>query len=695
MEDKYYEPMLKEELAAKFEIDRQGERAFYKILNSLESEGLVAKNIEDRYSRIDDESLVMGVLDANERGFGFVMPKNKERADVFIPINNLHGAMHGDTVVAKIVQEATDTKREEGEIVRIFERKNKRIVGTYVSSKNFGFVIPDENKLAQDIFIGKGNINKAKNNQKVVVEITKWPEAGKNPEGEIIEILGYMSEKGTDILSVIRQYQLPEEFPREVVNYVDNINQEVTDEDIKGRLDLRDETIVTIDGFDAKDLDDAISISRFPNGNFKLGVHIADVSHYVREGSVLDKDALNRGNSVYLLDRVIPMLPEELSNGICSLNPNEDRLCLSVLMEIDRSGRVQDSQIEETVIRSSRRLVYDDVSDYLEGVSKGPGKKLAGLEDLMKKMAELAEILMKKRDRRGSIDFDFPETRIILDEKGKPVEIVEEERRIANRIIEEFMLVTNETVAEQYYWADIPFLYRIHEEPRPEKIESFSKIVYNLGYSLKGKQELHPKVLQELLEEVKGKREEKLISMLMLRSLQKAVYSEAANIHFGLASEYYSHFTAPIRRYPDLVIHRIIKNYIRGRLSNKKIKKLERDLPEIAEHTSMTERRAEEAEREVDDMKKAEYMKEYIGYEFDGSISSLTNFGIFVQLENTVEGLIRFSSLTDDYYDFDQENYLVRGERSGKLYRLGDKVRVVVTNASPAKRTIDFDFVEG
>lgn len=694
MEDKFYKPMSRDEIANKFQIDRRGEKEFYKILNSLENESLIVKNIDDKYYLGDDKSVLVGSLDANERGFGFVIPHNKDQEDIFIPIDELNGAMHGDTVVANITSEAKDGKRTEGTIVRILERRNKTIVGTYTDSKSFGFVIPDENKISYDIFIPKGKKNNAKNNQKVVVEITRWPENGKNPEGKVVEILGYMSEKGTDILSIIRQYDLPEEFPKEVINYVDNINQEVTAEDLKNRVDLRGETIVTIDGFDAKDLDDAISIEKFENGNFKLGVHIADVSNYVKENSVLDNDAFNRGNSVYLLDRVIPMLPEELSNGICSLNPGEDRLCLSVIMEIDKLGRVQDSIIEETVIRSKKRLVYDDVSDFLEEGSRTARTKLEGVTDELKNMKELAEILMEKRERRGSIDFDFPETRIILDKKGKPVKIVEEKRRIANRIIEEFMLITNETVAEQFFWADIPFLYRIHGEPNPEKMESFLKVVHNLGYTLKGKQEVHPKVLQELLEEIKGKNEEKLISTMMLRSLQKAVYSEVPDMHFGLASEHYSHYTAPIRRYPDLVIHRIIKKYLKGKLSANKLKKLERNLPEIAEHTSMTERRAEEAEREVDDMKKAEYMRDYIGYEFDGVVSSLTRFGIFVQLENTIEGLIRFNTMTDDYYEFDEENFLVKGERGGKIYRLGDPVRIVVTDASPARRTVDFAFLE-
>lgn len=722
MEDSKYHPMSLEELAKLFNLDKKGQKDLLKVLNSLEAEKLIKLDKNSEYRLASDEEevfektvkikkekkpqkkevkeevvvdygdLIKGTLDSNERGFGFVIVEGRDK-DIFVSSNNYNTAMNGDTVLVEVISEETSDKREEGKIVKVLERKNAKVVGIYKDNKSFGFVIPDNNKLGYDIFIPKSKKSKAKDNQKVVVEITRWPDGDRKPEGEVIEVIGYMSEKGTDIVSIIRQYDLPEEFPKQVVKYVDNnINQEVTDEDLKTRVDLRNETVVTIDGIDAKDLDDAISIRKLENGNYKLGVHIADVSNYVTGNTVLDKEAFNRGNSVYLLDRVIPMLPEELSNGICSLNPNEDRLCLSVTMEIGNNGKVQDSLIQETVINSKARLVYDDVSDYLEDDSDEAKEKLKDVLKDLDLMKELADVLAKKRELRGSIDFDFIETRIVLDDRGKAVDIVEDKRRVANRIIEEFMLITNETVAEQFFWAEVPFLYRIHEEPTSEKMESFSKIIYNLGYKIKGK-EIHPKALQQLLEEVKGKDEEKLISILMLRSLQKAVYSEVSNIHFGLAAEYYSHFTAPIRRYPDLVIHRIIKKYINGNLSNKNMKSLERDLPEIADHTSFTERRAEEAEREVEDMKKAEYMKDYIGEEFDGVVSSLTRFGIFVQLENTIEGLIRFGSMKDDYYDFDDVNYLVIGERTKKTYRLGDKVRVVVTDASTEKRNIDFDFV--
>ncbi|MFY9611960.1 MAG: ribonuclease R, partial [Tissierellaceae bacterium] len=599
----------------------------------------------------------------------------------------------GDRVVANILSKSWNGRRAEGEIIRILQRENQFIVGTFEESKNFGFLIPDDQRIAYDIFIPKSSFNNAKNRQKVVVEITRWPELRRNPEGKVVEILGYLGEKGTDILSIIRQFKLPEEFPEQVQEEAASIGQEISEKDLEGRVDLRHLKTFTIDGADAKDLDDAVSIQVLENGNYSLGVHIADVSHYVKEGSYLDKEALNRGNSVYLIDRVVPMLPKELSNGICSLNPNEDRLTLSVIMEIDRDGNVVNHQIEEAVINSKARLIYDDVSDYLEKDDEEAKEKLKDLLIELDHMKDLAKTLYEKRDKRGSIDFDFPETYISLDENGYPVEIGKIERRIANRIIEEFMLVTNETVAEEYFWAEIPFLYRIHEEPAQEKLSDFAKFIHNFGYRLKGK-EIHPKELQMLTKEIKGKKEEIVISTLLLRSLKKAKYSSQPDVHFGLASRYYSHFTAPIRRYPDLVIHRIIKENLKGRLTPNRQEYLEGVLPDIADHTSMTERRAEEAEREVEDMKKAQYMSDKIGEKYEGIISSLTNFGIFVQLENTIEGLVHFRNMLDDYYNFDEDNYYIIGERTGRIYRLGDVVKVEVVGADPLRRNIDFNLVD-
>lgn len=692
METKKYKPMLKEELAVFFDIDKKDIKDFYKVLESLEKEGIIIKTKNEKYALIDNDYLVVGILEGHERGFGFLIPNDKTREDIFIPAENMNGAMHGDKVIVNVIRRKELGKREEGEVIRILERSKKLIVGTFEDNRNFGFVVPDDPRIGYDIYIPKAFTLNAKTNQKVVVEITSYPEPRRNPEGRVVEILGHIDDRGTDILSIVRQFDLPEEFPIKVQEAAKLIAQEIDEEEIKRRVDLRDRNIFTIDGIDAKDLDDAVSIEKLENGNYYLGVHIADVSHYVKDRSVLDKEALERGNSVYLIDKVIPMLPKELSNGICSLNPNVDRLTLSVFMEIDKNGKVINHKIQESIIRSKQRLVYDDVSDFLENDDEEAKKKLENVADDLKMMEELCHILYEKRKRRGSIDFEFPETKIILDEKGIPIEVKKAERRIANRIIEEFMLVCNETIAEEFFWAEIPFLYRIHDEPSEEKMEAFNKIIHNFGYKLKG-QDVHPKELQRLIEEIRGSKEETLISTLMLRSLRKAVYSSEPGIHFGLAAKYYTHFTSPIRRYPDLVIHRIIKAYLNGRLSENYLRSLEIRLPEIADHTSMTERRAEEAEREVEDMKKAQYMTKYIGEEFDGIISSLTNFGMFVQLDNTIEGLVRFTSMLDDYYHFDEEKYHIIGERTNKIYRLGDPVRVRVIDADVIRRNIDFELV--
>ena len=690
MEEKVYKPMSKEELACEFGLKGKEIKVFYKVLGDMEKEGIIIKTRNELYGLVEKMNLVVGRIEGNEKGFGFLIPEDKTRDDIYISSEEMNGALHGDKVVVRLKTGNAFGKKEEGEVIRIIERANETIVGTFESSKNFGFVIPDNNKISYDIFIPKVDIKGAKTNQKVVVQITQWPEKRRNPEGKIIEILGFVGEKGTDILSIIKQYKLPEEFPRKVINGAEMLEEKVSEEEIEKRVDLRHLNTFTIDGPDAKDLDDAVSIELLENGNYNLGVHIADVSHYVKERSSLDKEAYKRGNSVYLIDRVIPMLPKELSNGICSLNPNEDRLSLSVFMEIDKNGEIINHNIVEGVIASKARLIYDDVSDFLENGDKEAEKKLLDQTRELKLMEELAQNLYEKRKRRGSIDFDFPETRIILDEEGIPVEIEKEDRRIANRMIEEFMLATNETIAEEMYWGDLPFIYRIHEKPDMEKIEEFNKFIHNFGYNIKGSQEIHPKELQNLAEEVKGKKEEVLINTLLLRSLKKARYSSENEVHFGLASKYYCHFTAPIRRYPDLQIHRIIKAYINGKLNSIEQERLDILLPKIAEHTSITERTAEEAEREVEDLKKAEYMSKRIGEEYEGIISSLTHFGMFVQLDNTIEGLVHFSNMIDDYYHFDEENYYIIGEHTNKIYRLGDTVKISVMNADLIRRTIDF-----
>lgn len=688
MKQPKYKPMLKEELAVAFKIDRKDQREFFKSLESMEKEGIILKARNERYGLLNNEYMALGVLEGNEKGFGFVISKDRPGEDVFISAENMNGAMHGDKVVVNILKRREASRKQEGEIIRILERANETVIGTYEGNGNFGFVIPDNHKLSYDIFIPKAGSMNAKDGHKVIVELTRWPEPRRNPEGSVVEVLGYPWEKGTDILSIVRMFNLPSVFPEDVIKEAQAVPMRIPEDEISRRRDLRQLKLFTIDGADAKDLDDAVSIESLDNGEYRLGVHIADVSHYVKDGSPLDKEALKRGNSVYLLDRVIPMLPHELSNGICSLNPNEDRLAMSVIMDIDKKGKVYAHEIFESVINSKARLIYDDVSDLLEGKTSTEGKlkEVAGELFVMK---ELMDILRARRERRGSIDFDFPESYIELDENGKPIDVRKLERRVANRLIEEFMLVCNETVAERFFWAQIPFLYRIHEDPNPEKVADFLRFIHNFGYSIRGK-ELHPKDFQRLTDEIKGRREEPVISTLLLRTMQKAVYSSEPGKHFGLAAQYYSHFTSPIRRYPDLQIHRIIKETLRGSLSHRRMEHLEGWLPEVADHTSMTERRAEEAEREVDDLKKAQYMAERIGEEYDGIVSSVTSFGMFVQLENTIEGLVHFSNMEDDFYFFDEENYMIVGERTKRTYRLGDEVRIKVIGADIGKKNIDF-----
>ncbi|MDL2311165.1 ribonuclease R, partial [Peptostreptococcaceae bacterium OttesenSCG-928-C18] len=542
-----------------------------------------------------------------------------------------------------------------------------------------------------DIFVSKGNKNGAKNNDKVVVKLNEQKSNGKNPEGTVISIIGNKQQKGVDISSIAVEFGLPHEFSNKIIEKAKSISQKVSKEDISSRKDFRDLFTVTIDGEDAKDFDDAISIDR-DGDNYILHVHIADVAHYVSKGSAMDKEAYRRGNSIYMLDRVIPMLPEELSNGICSLNPKEDRLCITTKMVINQKGKVKDYKFYESVINSNLRLVYTNVSDILEGKEDVYNNSI--LNEKLKIMEELFEILYLKRKNRGSIDFNFVEPKILLDNNGKAVDVVKEERRVANKIIEEFMLVTNETVGSHFGFMEEPFIYRVHVEPLKEKVENFKNILKKFGHIVKGK-ELHSKDFQKILDEVKDKPEETLVSTLLLRSLSKAEYSREPEIHFGLASMFYSHFTAPIRRYPDIFIHRILKNWIHGKPNTKSMKSYLEMIDETAEHCSMTERRAEEAEREVNDMKMAEYMEQHIGENFGGIISSLTNFGIFVQLDNGIEGLVQFNQMNDDYYSFDEETYIVVGERREKVYSLGQKVKVEVIDASSSRRQIDFKFVDG
>lgn len=689
MNEQAYKPMSVHELAKIFSVPKDEMKDFEKIIKYMEKDGLIVRTRTDHFGVPARMGLVIGKLQGHQKGYGFVIPE-EVAPDVFIPISNMNGAMHGDRVISKVTKEENNGKRREGEILRIIERGNKTVIGTYEDSRNFGFVVPDDKRIYQDIFIPKAERNGAKTGQIVIVEITEWPDKRRNPEGRIIEILGNKGEKGIDILTIIKKYALPEEFPEKVESYANNIPEDIPEEEYARRRDLRNIKMVTIDGEDAKDLDDAVSIEVLPNGNFKLGVHIADVSNYVKEKNPLDKEAYKRATSVYLIDRVIPMLPRKLSNGICSLNPRVDRLALTCFMEIDRSGKVLDHEIVESVIKTSERMTYTDVTKILKDKDEDLIKRYDYLHEDFKAMQELCEILNKKRMQRGAIDFEFEESKIILDEKGRPVEIKPYEREIANRMIEEFMLVCNETIAEHMFWANLPFVYRIHEDPDEEKLSIFHEFVYNLGYVVKWSKEIHPKALQEALEKVKGKKEETVVSTLLLRSLKQAKYSPECVGHFGLAARYYCHFTSPIRRYPDLIIHRIIKEYINGQIDENRSAKLTKEVEKASKQSSEMERVAQDAEREVDDLKKAEYMSERIGQEFEGIISSVTSFGFFVELPNTIEGLVHISALDDDYYVYDEKRLSLIGERTKNVYRLGDEVKIKVIKVDIDLREIFF-----
>ncbi|WP_010251617.1 ribonuclease R [Acetivibrio cellulolyticus] len=695
MREDAYKPLLFGELITVLDVPKTDIELFKNVMDELETEGKIFKTHKDRYGVPERMNLIVGRLQGNERGYGFVIPDDEDIKDVFVSADSLNGAMNNDRVIARINKKVIGDKRAEGEIIRIIERANKTVVGTFESSKYFGFVVPDDRRISADIFIPKDEVNGAKSGQKVITEILLWPGKRRNAEGKIIEIIGDRNEPGADILSIIKLHNLVEEFPESVIRQAESIGQTVTEEMSKGRRDLRGLRMVTIDGEDAKDLDDAVSVEKLKNGNYKLGVHIADVSHYVTEDSPLDREALKRGTSVYLVDRVIPMLPKALSNGICSLNPQIDRLSFTVMMEIDSTGKVVDHEIFESVINTNERMTYTNVYKILVEKDKELLERYDYLIDDFKAMEELAMILRNKRMQRGAIDFDFEEAKILLDEKGKPIQIKRYEITIANKIIEEFMLACNETVAEHFFWANVPFVYRVHEDPDTDKIENFSEFVHNLGYTLKGINKIHPKALQDLLQKVKNTREERIISTVMLRSLQKAKYTHLNQGHFGLAAKYYCHFTSPIRRYPDLIIHRIMKEYLKGQMDAKREGELIDSLPEIARMCSQRERVAEEAERDTEDLKKVEYMKQYEGQVFEGIISSVTSFGMFVELDNTIEGLIRMSNMEDDYYTFNDKQYCLIGERTRKVYRIGDVIKVVLARADVAARRIEFTIIQG
>lgn len=686
-----YRPMRFKDIAAILQVPKDSRDELRDVLDFLVAKGKIITDEKGRY-RLPGDRLKTGIFSGTQKGYGFVIIEG-ESEDVFIPENAVKGAMHGDKVVIAVNDEKNG-KRKEGAVLQILERGMKEVVGTFYRSRNFGFVIPDNQKLGYDIFIPKEFTKGAITGHKVVAAITSYGNGSQNPEGKITEIIGHINDPGVDIMSVVKAYDLPVEFPVEVMKSLESIPEEVRPEDIRDRIDIRDILTITIDGEDAKDLDDAVSLTK-EGDIYHLGVHIADVTHYVREGSALDKEALKRGTSVYLVDRVIPMLPHKLSNGICSLNPGVDRLALSCFMDIDSKGNVIGHKIAETVIRSDKRMTYTDVAKIVEDHDEELSKKYEELVPMLMLMLELSEILKARRHKRGAINFDFPESKIIVDKNGKPLEIRAYERNKATKIIEEFMLIANETVAEDYFWQEIPFLYRTHEKPGDEKIKALAIFINNFGYSIKvGQENIHPKELQKLLVKIEDTPEESLISRLTLRSMKQAKYTVENTGHFGLSAKYYTHFTSPIRRYPDLQIHRIIKENLKGKLNEERMGHYGKILHEVADQSSRTERRADEAEREVEKMKKVEYMEGHIGETFKGVISGITSWGIYVELPNTVEGMVRVSAMGDDYYIYDEEHYQMIGEHTRKTYKLGQTVTVEVIAADKMLRTIDFMFVE-
>lgn len=665
-------------------------------LNELEHEGSLVRTRKNRFGLPQKMNLVRGKIQMNKKGFAFLIPEDEEEQDIYLHYTDLNTAMNNDVVLVRLERRGDDSHRPEGTVVRIIERAITQVVGTFESNRSYGFVIADDKRIPHDIFIPKENTNGAISGHKVIVEITKYPEGPKSAEGIVVHILGHKNDPGIDIISIIYKNGIPIDFPEEVIEQASAIGQEVSPEEIQNRRDCRDETVVTIDGADAKDLDDAIGVKTAGNGNLLLTVHISDVSYYVPPHSPMDKEAYERGTSVYLVDRVIPMIPHRLSNGICSLNPGVDRLTLACEMEIDRHGKVVEHEIFEAVIRSSERMTYTSVNKILEERDEEEREKYRELVPMFEQMEQLAQMLRNNRMHRGAIDFDFKEAKIEVDDEGRVENIGIRERSVGERLIEEFMLITNETIAEHFHWLDVPFIHRIHEDPDEGKLQHFFEFLAGLGHRVKGTaNEVHPRALQKVLEKVSGEKEEMIISKLMLRSLKQAKYDPQNVGHFGLATEFYTHFTAPIRRYPDLTVHRLIRTYlIDGKLDKKTMDAWREILPELARHTSERERTAIDAEREVNDLKKAEYMQDKIGEEFDGVISSVTNFGLFVELENTVEGLIHVSYMTDDYYHFDERSYAMIGERTGNIYRIGEEVRIKVISVNIEERAVDFELVE-
>ena len=686
--DENYIPLKFKEMAYLMDVPQKDREKLKEVLDALLAEGSVELTAKGKYIKPERQNLI-GTFTAHPRGFGFVTVEGEEE-DIFIPEAFVNGAFHKDLVRIKVSKNYTsEGRRKEGVVLKILERGSKSLVGTFQKNSSFGFVCPDDSHYGKDIFISKKHFHGAEQDDKVVVRLLSYGTERTKPEGEITEILGSVNDPATDVTSIVKAYDIEEAFPKAVLKEAKAIPQTVTPEKYTKRVDYREQLTVTIDGEDARDLDDAITLKREKDG-YLLGVHIADVSHYVTEGSPLDCEALKRGTSVYLADRVIPMLPRELSNGICSLNMGVDRLTLSCMMHLDHKGNVIDHTITEAVIRVDQRMSYTGVQAILSGENHPEGER-EEIRNLCFLMKEVAAILKEKRKKRGSIDFDFPESKIVLDEKGYPVDIHPYERNTATDIIEDFMLLANETVAEDYFWQELPFVYRTHETPDQDKIKKLDTFIRNFGFYIKtGRENFHPKEIQKLLFSLEGEPEEALISRLALRSMKQAKYTTLNVGHFGLSTQYYTHFTSPIRRYPDLQIHRIIKENIHGKLNRKRIEHYDQILPGVADQSSKLERRAQNAERDVEKLKKVEYMKNHIGEHFTGVISGVTTWGFFVELDNTVEGMVPLQALLDDYYIFDEQQYKLFGEHTGRIFTLGQKVDIVVLSADKETKTIDF-----
>lgn len=691
--DELYVPMKFKELAMLLQAAKEQRDELREILEALEADGKIYLSKRGKYCKGEAKRLA-GTFRASLKGYGFVVTEDGE-ADIYIAEENTGGAFDGDRVEFVLGRESQGRSRE-GKIVKIISRGLTKIVGTYQKrdGQNYGFVLPDNRRFPCDIFIPAEKSMGAVSGHKVAAELMSYGEPGRNPEGKVTEIIGHINDPGTDIMSIVRGYDLPVEFSEKILNQAERVAKDVSEADMAGRKDIRSWQMVTIDGEDAKDLDDAVSLTK-EGECYVLGVHIADVTNYVQENSAIDREAKKRGTSVYLADRVIPMLPHRLSNGICSLNAGEDRLALSCIMTVNEKGIVTDHEIAETVIHVDERMTYTSVKKILEDEDVKEREKYSRLVPMFERMRELSQILRGRRRRRGSIDFDFPETKLILDKEGKPLEIRPYDRNTATKIIEDFMLLANETVAEDYYWQELPFVYRTHEVPDEEKIRALATFINNFGYSMHvGVNEIRPKEIQKLLAKVENTPEEALICRLALRSMKQARYMPENIGHFGLAANYYTHFTSPIRRYPDLQIHRIIKDNLRGRMDEDRIGHYHSILQEVTKHSSEMERRAEEAERETVKLKKVEYMEQYVGEEFEGVISGMTKWGMYVELDNTIEGMVHVSNMTDDHYDYYEDRYELVGAHTNKVYKLGQKIRIRVIGADRMLRTIDFEIAE-